>query len=252
MRRLVRPASAPLTLVAVLTLTLVGLVGCSKSSSGGRGGKDEPVLVPGPGQEFVTGDVVHFVADDAQSSQPLATPFTLSAAERGEASATIENALVDGRRSTISWPSGTPLPITGAGGLDLGPVHVEVGPPGVVWNLDGGVRTFIPGDYEAGASVAVGTGGIATPRESVDFHADERTVLTSRGGVTVHIDPQTLELTGPGKISVSGTLKVQAPDSTRQSAAVTFGPGPFKITLTPGGGTGVRVNGVLQGKATAS
>jgi len=239
-------------LVAVLATTLVGLGGCSKSSSGGAGRNDQPVLVPGPGQEFVTGDVAHFVADDAQVSAPLASPFTLTAAERGEASATIENALVNGQRSTISWPSGTPLPITGTGGLDLGAVHVDVDPAGVTWNLDGAVRTFVPGDYEAGASVAVGTGGIATPRESVDFRADERTVLTSHGGVTVHVDLQTLELTGPGKISVSGTLKVQTPGSTRQSAAVTFGPGPFKVTLTPGGNTGVRVNAVLQGTTTAS
>ncbi len=250
MGRLVRTGAAARVVLAAVALS--AMVACSaSSSSGGKGGHDEPVMVPGPGQQFVTGDVAHFLADDAQSSTPLATPFTLSAAERGEASATIENALVDGRRSTISWPSGTPLPITGTGGLELGPVHVEVGPTGVVWNLDGGVRTFVPGDYEAGASVAVGTGGIATPRESVDFHADERTVLTSRGGVTVHVDPQALELAGPGKISVSGSLKVQTPDSTRQSSAVTFGPGPFKITLAPGGGTGVRINAVLQGKTTA-
>ncbi len=239
-----------LTVAAVVVS--MGVAGCSKSSSGGKGGGDEPVMVPGPGQEFVTGDVAHFLAEDAQSSQPLASPFTLMAAERGAASATIENALIDGRRSTISWPSGTPLPITGTGGLDLGPVQVDVDPTGVTWALDGGARTFVPGSYVAGASVAVGTGGIATPRESVSFGADERTVLTSRGGVTVKVDPETLELTGPGKTSVSGSLRVQSPDTTRRAAAVTFGPGPFKITLTPEGSTGVRINAVLQGKATAS
>ncbi|MDQ6798735.1 MAG: hypothetical protein M3011_12100 [Actinomycetota bacterium] len=247
MKRLVRTGAATwLTLVAVVGA--MGLAGCAKDNAA----KDGTVLVPGPGQEFVTGDVAHFLADDAQSSKPLASPFTLMAAERGEASATIENALVDGSRSTISWPSGTPLPITGPGGLELGPIHVDVDPTGVTWALDGGARSFVPGTYVAGASVAVGTGGLAASRDSVEFRADERTVLTSRGGVTVHVDPESLELTGPGKTSVSGNLRVQGPDSTRRASAVTFGPGPFKVTLAPGGSTGVSINAVLQGKATAS
>ncbi len=251
MRRLVRTGPAAwLTLLVVVAA--MGLAGCSTSSSAGKGGSDEPVLVPGAGQEFVTGDVAHFLADDAQSSQPLASPFTLSATERGAASATIQDALVDGTRTTISWPSGTPLPITGTGGLELGPIHVDVNLSGITWAIDGAGRTFVPGTYDAGASVAVGTGGIATPRESVSFRADERTVLTSQGGVTVHVDSPGIELTGPGKVSVSGSLKVQSSDSTRQAAAVTFGPGPFKVTLTSGGNTGLRVNAVLQGRVTAS
>jgi len=243
-----RPVRAVLVAATVLVASMVA--GCSGSS--GQGGKDQPVLVPGAGQEFVTGDVAHFVADDAQAGHPLASPFTLTALERGTANATIENALVDGKRTTISWPSGTPLPITGTGGLDLGPVHVDVDAGGVTWALDGGARSFVAGDYQAGAPVAVGTGGIATPRDSVSFRADQQTVLTSRGGVVVHVDPQSLELTGPGRISVSGTLRVQSPSSARQAGAVTFGPGAFKITLSPGGATGVSMNAVLQGTATAS
>lgn len=235
-----------------MVATTAVLVASMAAGCSGQGGNDQPVLVPGKGQEFVTGDVARFVADDAQTSRPLASPFTLTAIERGTGSATIENALVDGTRTTISWPSGTPLPITGAGGLDLGPIHVDVDAGGITWALDGGARTFVPGDYQAGAPVAVGTGGIAAPRESLSFRADERTVLTSRGGVVVHVDPQSLELTGPGKISVSGALRVQTPESARRAATVTFGPGPFKVTLSPGGTTGVSVNAVLQGNLTAS
>jgi len=237
------------TALVVTGLFVASVVaGCSGSSGAGN---DQGVLVPGPGQEFVTGDVAHFVADDAQWGRPLASPFTLTAVERGTADATIENALVGGTRTTISWPSGTPLPITGTGGLELGPVHVDVDAGGVTWALDGGARTFVPGDYQASASVAVGTGGIATPRDSVSFRADAQTVLTSRGGVVVHVDPQSLELTGPGRISVSGALQVQSPSSTRRASTVTFGPGPFKITITPGG-SGPTLNAVLQGRATAS
>jgi len=233
--------------IGVVMAVIVGFTGCSASDSGGQ-----PTLVPGDGQEFVTGDVATFMADDAEAGQPLASPFTLEAAERGEGSATIDNALVDGRRTTISWSSGTPLPITGGGGLELGPVHVEVDPGGVTWGLDGGTRNFVPGTYRAGAAVAVGTAGIASTRDSVSFEADSQTVLNARGGVVVKVDPQSLKLTGPGKISVSGTLKVQDPDETREAGAVTFGPGPFEVDLTPGGSTGVTLRSVLQGRVTAS
>ena len=232
-------------MVAVAVAVTLGLFGCSSGSGG------QPGMVPGPGQEFVTGDVTNFVAEDAQVAQPLATPFTLTATERGEGSVTIENALIGGTRSTISWSSGTPLPISGGGGLDLGPVHVEVDASGVTWGLDGSILTFVPGEYTAGAPVAVGSAGLASTRDSVSFQADAQTVLTSRGGVVVEADPQPLELTGPGKISVSGNLQVQTPDSTRKAGAVTFGPGPFEVTLTPGA-SGVTMKSVLQGDVTAS
>ncbi len=208
-------------------------------------------MVPGVGQEFVTGTVTRFQADDAEPSQPLASPFTLVAAERGTANATIEDALVSGKRTTISWSSGTPLPITGEGGLELGPVHVEVDRSGVTWRLDG-TRNFIPGNYQVGAAVAVGTAGIADSRESVSFEADDQTVLVASGGVTVKVDPQTVDLSGPGKISVSGALKVQTADDTRDAKAVTFGPGPFTATLAPGSASAITLKSVLQGAVTAS
>lgn len=208
-------------------------------------------MVPGPGQVFVTGDVTRFVADDAQLATPLASPLTLTATERGVGGATIDNAVVGGKRSTISWGAGTPLPITGTGGLDLGPVHVEAGSAGITWTLDGRPRPFVPGVYHAGAPVAVGTVGIATSRDAVDFTADAQTVLTSRRGVVVYLDLRPIQLTGPGHVSVSGRLRVQTPDTTRPVANVAFGPGPFKVTLIPGAG-GVAITSVLQGTFTAS
>ena len=233
--------------LALVTVVLsAALAGCSSSPGGGES------VVPGTGQEFVTGDVASFQADDAQVEQPLATPFTLTSTVRGEGSATIENALVNGKRSTISWSSGLPLPISGSGGLDLGAVHLEVDAGGVTWGLDGTTRNFVPGDYTATAPVAVGSAGLAATRDSVSFQADVQTVLISRGGVIVQDDPQPLKLTGPGKISVSGNLRVQTPDDTRRAGAVTFGPGPFEVTLTPGGSTGVTMKSILQGNVTTT
>ena len=226
-------------------------VGCGDSSAGGSNGDGGAERVPGAGQAFVTGTIDHFRAEDAQAPGPLGTPFTLSAAERGAGGATIENATVGGKRSTISWGTGTPLPISGAGGLDLGPVEVEADSGGITWKLDGAVRTFVPGAYRAGASVAVGSAGLATPREAVDFQAGADTGLESHGGVIVKQDRRPLELRGPGKVSISGRLRVQTSKSTKAAGTVAFGPGPFTVTLTPTA-AGYTIDSVLQGTYTAT
>ncbi|MDQ6928573.1 MAG: hypothetical protein M3159_07915 [Actinomycetota bacterium] len=244
-----------LALASLATILPAGLVLTSCSGGGAKGaGGTTPTsaatsVVPGPGQAFVTGVVRRFTADDAQISGPLPTPFTISALERGSGNATIENALVDGKRSTISWATGTPLPISGAGGLDLGAVHVDIDGAGATWLLDGAARNFVPGSYRAEAPVAVGNLGIAAPRDSVAFDADDRTVITTRGGVVVHVSPQRVQLEGPGTLKITGQLQVQTPGAKRAAGSVTFNLGPFTATLIPTG-TGVRVDSVLQGPIT--
>ncbi len=243
-----------LALVVLLALATGMLGACARSP--GEAGEDrapveETTYVPGPGQLFVTGDVSHLVADDAVLKEPFSSPFTLTAVERGSGNATIANALVGGRRSTISWATGTPLPITGSGGLEVGPVGVEVDARGALSiSLDGAARPFRPGNYRANAPVAVGSGGIAAPRDGVDFTADAQTTLTT-SGVVVRRDPTRVELEGPGKVSVSGRLQVQTPEGKRPAGTVTFGPGPFEITLQPRGNR-VTIESVLQGQFTAS
>jgi hypothetical protein len=231
------------------SLLLASCGGEGKSAANPTTTTGAPNLVPGPGQAFVSGVVRRFSADDAQISGPLATPFTISALERGAGNATIENALVDGKRSTISWATGTPLPISGAGGLDVGAIHVDVDGAGSTWLLDGAARNFVPGSYRAEAPVAVGSLGIATPRDSVAFVADERTVITTRGGVVVHVAPERVQVEGPGNVKITGQLKVETPDAKRAAASVSFNAGPFTATLTPAG-NGVRVESVLQGPIT--
>ena len=229
-------------LFAVLAL-VVAAVACGDSE--GEAG-DTPTRVPGAGQTFVTGTVERFAAEDAVLPQPLGTPFTLSAVTRGAGGATIENALVAGKRSTISWGTGTPLPITGGGGLDLGPVAVEADVSGLTGRLDGAIRTFVPGSYRAGAPVAVGSAGLAAPRESVEFQASPDTVLSSHGGVVVRLDRRPVELQGPGKVAVSGRLQVQNAKGTKAATTVNFGPGAFTVTLSPTA-SGYTIDSVLQG-----
>lgn len=214
-----------------------------------------PTVPPGPapaaGQAFVKGTVDKLTADGAQGA-PVPTPFTLNAVERGTGKATIENALVDGKRTTIAWNSGTPLPLSGDGGaIDLGGTTVAVDSSGVAYAVDGAPRALKPGQYRAGAPVAVGVGGLATSRDLVVFTADAQTVVNAKGGVLLKIPPAKVDLTGPGKVTASGQLQVREPKSTKPASSIQFGEGPYKITLTPNAGR-FDVDAVLQGPLTAT
>lgn len=209
-----------------------------------------PGPVPAPGQAFVTGMVDRLAAEGAQGD-PVAAPFTFTAVERGRGRATIENALIDGKRTSIAWGGGTPLPITGAGSIDLGGARVDVDASGATWLVDGSPRTLNPGRYRAGASVAVGVGGLATPRDAVDFTADAMTEVQSSGGVVVKVPPGKLELTGPGKVTATGQLQVRDPQTRLPAQSIQFGEGPYKVTLTPSGGR-LELDAILQGPLTRS
>ncbi len=210
--------------------------------------------LPAPGQVFVKGTVDRLTAEGAQGAPAVvAAPFTLTALERGVGKATIENALVDGKRTSIAWGGGTPLPITGTGGgIDLGGSKVEVdGTGAATWTVDGAARALKPGVYRVGASVAVGVGGLATPRDAVNFSADARPIVTSTGGVVIKAAAARVELAGPGKITVTGQLQVRDQTSRTPAAGIRFGPGPYTVTLSPAGGR-VELDAVLQGPVTRS
>ncbi len=205
---------------------------------------------PAPGQAFVNGTVETLTAEGAQGAA-LVAPFTLTAVERGAGKATIENALVDGRRTSIAWGGGTPLPITGNGGIDLGGTKVVVDPTGATYTVDGAPRALAPGTYRAGASVAVGVGGLATPRDSVSFTADARTLINAQGAVVVKVAPTRIELTGPGRVTARGQLQVRDPTSTKPAGGIQFGEGPYTVTVTPGPAR-LELDAVLQGPLTRS
>ena len=241
-----------LVLVCDLAVLGVHLLDANTSLVRGEGGSSaepaEPEVVPREGQAFVRGTVEKLSADGAQIQ--LRSPFTITAVERGAGRATIENALVGGQRVTISWDGGTPLPITGDGGIDLGATHVEVDGSGAAYSVDGAPRQFLPGTYSLGTSVAVGGRGLATPRDGVQFTADSRTVLTSSGNVVVRRDSQRIELKGPGKVGMSGDLEVRFPDRKTDARSVNFGEGPFEITIEPDSGK-LRIDALLQGDVQA-
>jgi hypothetical protein len=222
----------------------------------GRNGDDgtevrTPVtrVVPAAGQSFVTGEVDVLSADGAQAP-PIPAPFTLTALEQGVGKGTIENALVDGKRTTISWGGGTPLPLDGTGGVDVTGALVEVDPSGITWTIAGG-RRLLPGDYDVGAPVAVGAAGLARPQDGVSFTADERTVLNTTAGVVVKLDRQRLEITGPGRVSAKGKLTVTDASGSRNATSIDFSAGPYQVTVVPQGSK-VILDATLQGTLTAT
>jgi hypothetical protein len=206
--------------------------------------------VPAPGQVFVKGTVDHLTAERAQAPA-IPTPFTLMAVERGVGKVTIENALVDGKRTTIAWDGGTPLPISGDGGtIDLNGSKVDVDATGSTWAVDGG-KALKPGAYRVGATVAVGEGGLARPRDSVAFTADSRTIINGKGGVTLKVPPARQELNGPGKVVGAGQFQIRDQTSRTPAARFQFGEGPYKVTINPVNGR-LEIDAVLQGPLTRS
>ena len=205
---------------------------------------------PAPGQVFVKGTVDRLTAEGAQAPA-IATPFTLTAVERGVGKVTIENALVDGKRTTIAWDGGTPLPISGDGGsIDLAGAKVDVDATGSLWAVDG-ARPLKPGAYRVGASVAVGEGGLARPRASVAFTADSRTIVNGKGGVTLKVAPARMELTGPGKVVGAGQFQIRDQTSRTPATRFQFGEGPYTVVINPVNGR-LEIDAILQGPLTRS
>lgn len=206
--------------------------------------------VPAPGQVFVKGTIDRLTAERAQAPA-IPTPFTLTAVERGVGKVTVEKALVDGKRTTIAWDGGAPLPVSGDGGtIDLTGSKVEIDATGFAWAVDGG-RPLKPGTYRLGATVAVGEGGLAKPRDSVAFTADSQTIINGRGGVTLKVPPGRQELTGPGKVIGVGQFQIRDQKSRTPAARFQFGEGPYTIVINPVNGR-LEIDAVLQGPLTRS
>src|SRR3546814_12121643 len=76
--------------------------------------------------------------------------------------------------------------------------------------LGGGAHALTPGPYQLDTPVAVGTEGIATPRDSVAFTAVEGTLLEARGDASIILGDGAHRLVGPGRVPIGGALHVPA------------------------------------------
>ena len=210
----------------------------------------EVVTVPAVGQTLLTGTLQSLSADNAQAD-PIPTPFTINAVERGAVrNATVKQAIVNGKRETIYWYAGQPLPVSGNGALDLGPAHVDADAHGVTWSVPP-ASVFKPGHYRFGSSVAIGTAGLATPEDNgIDFNADSNTELTATDGVVIHFDSPTLKIDGPGTLQMKGNFTLRTRSGTTTATTLTMANGPFEVTLAPAAG-GITVTATLQGAVTS-
>lgn len=192
------------------------------------------VAVLRPGQVRVSGSV-DSASFDGASAAPLRLPFTVTAGQRGATRARITGARQDGQPVTITWDGGQPLPFGGAGGgLDVSGGHLDLDGGGLTWSLDGDPRPLLAGHYELGATVAVGTSGLATPRDRTAFDAGAGCQLSTVNGATVHTPPAAVHLEGPGTLEVRGRLQVETSAGERRMSSVRFGPGSFVADVAPG------------------
>ena len=181
-------------------------------------------VVPPEGQAEVHGTLTGFVADDA-NGPPLSVPLEL---EHG--GATIEGAIVDGKRTTIVWDGGRPFRLRGSGTIDLGPTHVELGVGALFWPIDG-IRVLSPGSYSIETPVAVGSGGLARPADAVSFTADGDTTIDTSGNATVVRGITPLHLEGPGSVKLDGSFTITTRSGTVTARHLDFGPGSFLLDL---------------------
>lgn len=257
-------ATAGLAFVAaVLTFGfgLAALVGPAPS-----GGDERVTTGPGPtgpdgavlavDQSVVSGTITKMIGTKVEGAPPLALPLTMTVGVRGSSTkAEFSGGNVAGKKATLSWDGGRPLPLRGQGSIDLnGPVNVDVTPAGASWALDGGSRVLTPGSYTMGATVAVSleNGGLGAPKESakLDVAPGVTTSLLTNGDVRVATPAAPLALRGPGQLVLEGTLEVQTREGTRLATKITFGPGAFEVDLEPQPGGYRLAKALLQGPMT--
>jgi len=241
-----------------------GLAALTAPGTAPAGDGERVTTGPGPGgpvtevlsadQSIVSGTLTRIMGGQIDAP-PLLLPLTMTVARGGGTKADFSGGSVAGKKATISWDGGRPLPLGGQGSIDLnGPIDVEIDAGGARWALDGGARLLTPGSYAFGSTVAVSlaAGGLGSPRDGarLDVPAGATASVQTRGGVHVTTPPASLKINGPGKLVLEGALSVSTRDGVRQATKLTFGPGAFELNLEPQAG-GYRIERVfLQGPTT--
>jgi hypothetical protein len=155
---------------------------------------------------------------------------------------------VAGDPSTIVWDGGRPFVLSSGGALVLDPVDVELRPDGLRLALATGVHALRPGTYQLDTPVAVGTAGIATPRDAVTFEAHEGSRFEPRGDAALVLGPTgPHRVTGPGRVDLVGTLQLTTAGGTSPAGALTAGEGAYDLTFTPTGSGAWTVDGIVAG-----
>jgi hypothetical protein len=207
-----------------------------------------PAVVPGPGQARVHGTVtaVHLegaVLDPRTVPVPLTVVSDRGFGNGGE----VTGVEVDGEPSSIVWDGGRPFVLSSGAALVLDPVVLDLVPEGLRLVLGGGVHGLAPGTYRLDTPTAVGTAGIATPRDSVTFTAGRDAHFEAHGDAALVLDATaSRHVTGPGAVHLEGTLEVTDASGTRAVTSHTADLAAYDLTLTPAPGGGWTIDGLID------
>ncbi|MGH9244546.1 MAG: hypothetical protein ACRD29_09560 [Acidimicrobiales bacterium] len=168
---------------------------------------------------------------------------------------TIQGVTVGGQPASIVWDAGRPLNLSNAsggrgGGLELDAVTAELSATGVTIALDG-THAFVPGPYRIDTSVAVGIGGLAESRPTVDFQATATSTIMFQGGTSTTAPPFAMTVSGGGGVTIDGTLEVTRTDGRSPANRVELTDGTYELNLTPVA-DGWTIEAVLQGAVTTA
>lgn len=208
----------------------------------------EPDVVPGPGQVRVRGAVTAVHLEGAVLDQrSVAVPLTV-VSDRGFGNGgELTGVEVDGQASTIVWDGGRPFVLSSGVALVLDPVVLDLAPDGLRVTLGGGVHGLAPGTYRLDTPVAVGTAGIATPRDSVTFTAGPDARFEARGDAALVLGATGgRRVTGPGAVRLEGTLELTDASGTRAATSHAVDLAAYDLTLTPAPGGGWSIDGLID------
>ena len=209
--------------------------------------------VLGAGAVRVTGTLTAAHLEGAVlAPREVAVPFTVTADRGFGNGGRVTGVLVDGSPATIEWDAGRPFVLSSGVALVLDPIAMDVVPEGLRLDLAGAVHALLPGDYHLDTPVAVGTSGVASARESVDFEAIEGSAFEGRGDAAIVLPAsQPRRVVGPGVAHLEGSLQLTDAAGTRTITRLDAAEGPFDLTLTPSPDGGWAVDGRLGGQVTA-
>lgn len=217
-------------------------------SDGGPATGATSTVVADAGQLRVEGTVTALHVEGALPD-PREVPLPLTvAAERGFGNGgKLTAVLVDSRPSTIVWDGGRPFVLASGDGLVPDPTVVDLLPNGVRLALGGGAHRLAPGTYRLDTPVAVGTSGVATPRDSVTFEASAESRFEALGDANLVLGREhARRLVGLGRVELTGSLDLIDRSGTRPTTALTVDRAAFDLTLTPTGDGGWSIAGLVD------
>lgn len=252
-------------LIAILGVTVVVADGLDRGGAGSDqiiGGPDGTVgstttsplvVVPRPGQVHVSGTVTALRLDGAVlDPRTLSTPLIITASRGFGNGAELTDVTVDGQQSTIVWDGGRPFVLSGRGAIVPAPLRLDLVPSGLRLTLGGGTHGLVPGTYRLDTPVAVGTSGVATPRDIVVFDASTESLLDVRGDAAVVLGAgPPLHLLGPGRVELSGTLELTDATGAHEATSYSVEVAAFDLTLSADPGGEWRVVGLIDTNGAA-